>query len=104
VINAVIYVRPENYGANAARCLDYCAERRYNVVGLVPGDWQAATRMLADGTAGVIVVAATDRREPLLPGVETVPRRRARRPASTNSPARRWSTPQPSGSPATLHR
>lgn len=93
MINAVIYVRPENYSANAARCLDYCAARRYNVVGLVPGDWRAALRMLGDGTAGVIVVSATDHRPPGEPGIEIVPKRRGR--ASNASPARRWDKRRP---------
>lgn len=81
MINAVIYVRPANYDVNAARCLEYCQARRYNVVGLVPGDWRAATRMLGDGLASVIVVSAADRPEPIRePRVEVVPKRGTRRP------------------------
>lgn len=105
MINAVIYVRPENYSANAAHCLDYCAARRYNVVGLIPGDWAAAVQMLGDGTATVIVVSAADRTDTVEPRIEVVPKRRGRRLAPNASPARRWSQPQPGGSPAaTMHR
>lgn len=95
MINAVVYVRPENYSLNAARCLDYCDARRYHVVGLVQGDWRAALRMLDEGLAGVIVVTSTDQLDPARePRIEVVPRRLARR--TTNSP-RRWSpgTPAP---------
>jgi hypothetical protein len=96
VINAVIFVRPENYGVTAARCLDYCEQKRYNVVGLIPGDWAAALRMLGQGLAGVIVVGSADRldleREPR---IEVVPRRLTARRRSSNS--RRY---EPASAPA----
>jgi hypothetical protein len=76
VINAVIFVRPENYGVTAARCLDYCAAKRYNVIGLIPGDWPAAMRMLNEGLAGVVVVASPEQLDPERePRIEVVPRR-----------------------------
>jgi hypothetical protein len=91
VINAVIYVPPENYGASAARCLDYCAVKRYNVVGLVPGDRRAALRMLSEGLAAVIVVASAEHLSPVgEPRIELVPKRfTLRRRASNVTPARR---------------
>ncbi|NMO53541.1 hypothetical protein HH310_20435 [Actinoplanes sp. TBRC 11911] len=91
MINAVIFVRPENYGVTAARCLDYCAAKRYNVIGLIPGDWPAAMRMLNEGLAGVVVVASAEQLDPdREPRVEVVPRRlnSRRRPAN----ARQYST------------
>jgi hypothetical protein len=94
VINAVVFVRPENYRVNAARCLEYCDARRYHMVGLVQGDWRAALRMLDDGLATVIVVSSAEQLDPAQePRIEVVPRRLARR--ATNA-SRRW-TP---GSPA----
>jgi hypothetical protein len=85
VIDAVIFVRPENYGVTAARCLDYCAAKRYNVVGLIPGDWNAAIRMLDEGLAGVIVVGSADHPDQEDPRVEVVPRRLNSRRRPTNA-------------------
>jgi len=86
VINAIIFVRPENYGITAARCLDYCAQKRYNVVGLIPGDWPAAIRMLSEGLANVIVVGSAEHLDPRREArVEVVPRRLTARRRSANS-------------------
>jgi hypothetical protein len=76
VTNAVIFVQPDKFEASAARCLDYCAARRYDVAGLVCGDWAAALQMLKDGLAGVIVVASTAQLDPERePRIEVVPKR-----------------------------
>jgi hypothetical protein len=90
VTNAVIFVQPEKRDANAARCLDYCAAMRYEVAGLVCGDWQAALQMLKDGLAEVIVVASMAQLDPERePRIEVVPRRtNARRAARSRLVAR----------------
>ncbi|WP_133877440.1 hypothetical protein [Paractinoplanes brasiliensis] len=97
----MIYVRPENYSASAARCLDYCTNRRYNVVGIIPGDWTAAMRMLELGSASVVVVSSVEQVEPR-PGVEIAPKPSSRRKAgarsAANSARSRWSD---NASPAT---
>ena len=103
MVNAVIYVRPENYSASAARCLDYCAARRYNVVGLIPGDWDAAMRMLHEGVASVVVVSSSEQVELQgEPGVEVAPKPSSRRKAGARSAANsargRWSTGAPTTS------
>jgi hypothetical protein len=86
VIDAVIFVRPENYRVTAARCLDYCAAKRYNVIGLIPGDWAAAIRMLDEGLAHVIVVGSAEQFDPEQePRVEVVPRRLNSRRRPTNA-------------------
>ena len=80
--NAVIFVQPDKLHANAARCLDYCATMRYEVVGLVHGDWDAALRMVQEGLAAVIVVAAMSDLDPARQlRIEVVPKRTNRRPA-----------------------
>ena len=93
MINAVVFVRPENYRVNAARCLEYCDARRYHMVGLVQGDWRAAIRMLDDGLATVIVVSSTEQWDPAHDTrIEVVPRRLARR---TTNASRRWNPGTP---------
>ncbi|MFG1990708.1 hypothetical protein ACGFJ7_12110 [Actinoplanes sp. NPDC048988] len=101
----MIYVRPENYGVSASRCLEHCAARRYNVVGLIQGDWAAAARMLDEGLAGVVVVSSAEQLNPHLephlePRVEVVPKpRRQRRSASSAAqPGRRWTSDNPASS------
>ena len=88
--NAVIFVQPEKFDVNAARCLEYCAVMRYDVAGLICGDWQAALQMLKDGLAGVIVVSTMAQLDPERePRVEVVPRRtNARRAANSRLVAR----------------
>lgn len=74
--DAVIFVPPGAVDAGTARCLDYCAAKRYHVVGLVPGDWAAATGMVRDGKAAVIVVSSADQLGPTREQrIEIVPRR-----------------------------
>lgn len=85
VPNAVIFVQPERFDVHAARCLDYCAAMRYDVAGLICGDWNAALRMLRDGLATVIVVSSMNQLDPHRePRIEVVPKRmnarRATRP------------------------
>jgi hypothetical protein len=83
VTNAVIFVQPDKFHAGAARCLDYCATMRYEVVGLVHGDWEAALRMVQEGLAAVIVVASMADLDPARrPRIEVVPKRTNRRPAT----------------------
>jgi hypothetical protein len=83
VTNAVIFVQPDKFHANAARCLDYCATMRYEVVGLVHGDWEAALRMVREGLAEVIVVSSIADLDPARqPRIEVVPKRANRKPAS----------------------
>jgi hypothetical protein len=85
--NAVIFVQQDRFEVSAARCLDYCAARRYDVAGLVTGDWQAALQMLEDGLAGVIVVSsASQLGSASEPRIEVVPKR-------LNS--RRYTRPRP---------
>jgi hypothetical protein len=87
---AVIFVQPEKFDVNAARCLDYCAAMRYDVAGLICGDWHAALQMLKDGLAGVIVVSSLAQLDPERePRIEVVPRRtNARRNARPRLVAR----------------
>jgi hypothetical protein len=73
---AVIFVQQDRFDVSAARCLDYCAARRYEVAGLVTADWQAALQMLADGLASVIVVSSAAQIDVVNePRVEIVPKR-----------------------------
>ncbi|GAA0498337.1 hypothetical protein Ade02nite_91510 [Paractinoplanes deccanensis] len=101
MVNAVIYVRPENYGASASRCLEHCAARRYNVVGLIQGDWPAASRMLDQGLASVVVVSSAEQLDPHLePRIEVVPKPRRQRRSSSSAaqPGRRWTSDNPGSS------
>lgn len=64
---AVIFVQATTDFEAASRCLQHCQVRRYEVVGIVSGDWQAAARVLRDGLAGVLVV---DNRADIPPDAE----------------------------------
>jgi hypothetical protein len=76
VPNAVIFVQTERFDVHAARCLDYCAAMRYDVAGLICGDWNAALQMLKDGLATVIVVSSMSQLDPQRePRIEIVPKR-----------------------------
>jgi hypothetical protein len=81
VPNAVIFVQPDRFDVHAARCLDYCAAMRYEVAGLICGDWNAALQMLKDGLASVVVVSSMTQLDPHRePRIEVVPKRlKARR-------------------------
>ena len=97
MVNAVVYVQPDNYSASAARCLEYCAERKYKVVGLVQGDREAVIRMLDDGLATVVVVSSADQLDPgQEPRAEVVPKRRPRRSSTSSAyPGRRFTQNDP---------
>ena len=95
VTNAVVFVQPDRFEVNAARCLDYCAVRRYAVAGLVCGDWPAALQMLDDGLASVIIVSTPAHLEQAQGAaargesrVEIVPKRLNRRRPATRPVAR----------------
>jgi hypothetical protein len=77
---AVIFVQPDKFDVNAARCLDYCTAMRYEVAGLICGDWSAALHMIRDGLASVIVVSSASQLDPNRePRIEIVPKRAATR-------------------------
>lgn len=61
---AVIFIPAEHLATYSAACFDYCAARSYEVVGLVTTSSEAATRMLVDGIANVMVVARRDHLDP----------------------------------------
>ncbi|WP_433383021.1 hypothetical protein ACQPZX_20220 [Actinoplanes sp. CA-142083] len=89
VTNAVVFVQPDRFEVNAARCLDYCAVRRYAVAGLICGDWAAALQMLKDGLASVIVVSSPAQLDPdREPRIEVVPKRLNSRRHATRPVAR----------------
>jgi hypothetical protein len=84
VTDAVIFVPPGGFDVAAARCLDYCAAKKYHVVGIVRGDWPAAAQMIRNGLAAVIVVSSLDQLEPdREPRIEVVPRRLPNRRSAT---------------------
>ena len=59
-----------------ARCLDYCASKRYEVAGLICGDRAAAERMIRDGLAAVVVLPALTAADTVsFPNIEVPPRR-----------------------------
>ena len=95
VTNAVVFVQQDRFEVNAARCLDYCAVRRYAVAGLISGDWPAALQMLDDGLASVIIVSTPAHLEQAQLAatrgesrVEIVPKRLNRRRPATRPVAR----------------
>src|SRR4051794_30878785 len=89
VTNAVVFVQPDRFEASAARCLDYCAVRRYAVAGLICGDWPAALQMLEDGLAAVIIVSSPAQFDGSGESrIEVVPKRLNRRRPATRTVAR----------------
>jgi hypothetical protein len=89
VTNAVVFVQPDRFEVNAARCLDYCAVRRYAVAGLVCGDWPAALQMLDTGLASVIIVSSPSQFDAAGEArIEIVPKRLHRRRPATRPVAR----------------
>jgi hypothetical protein len=85
VTKAVVYVQADKFHASAARCLDHCNTMRYELAGLICGDWPAAVRMLNQNLAEVIVVASPTQPDSAREArVEVVPKRTtARRRPST---------------------
>jgi hypothetical protein len=84
---AVVYVQADKFHANAARCLDHCTTMRYEVAGLICGDWPAALRMLKQNLAEVIVVATLTQPDPTHePRIEVVPKRTNARRRTTTRP------------------
>jgi len=54
---AVVSVPIEQEPIYVTQCLEYCALKGYEVVGVVVGDSAAAIAMLMNHTAGVLVIA-----------------------------------------------
>lgn len=87
VTKAVVYVQADRFHANAARCLDHCNTMRYELAGLICGDWPAALKMLNQNLAEVIVVASLTQLDPVQePRIEVVPKRTSTRRRSTTRP------------------
>lgn len=61
---AVIFVPAAHLATYAHQCLEYCSARGYEVAGVVQGDWAAATTMLVNRVAGILVVARPDHLDP----------------------------------------
>jgi len=62
---AVIFIPAAAHLATyASQCLEYCAERGYQVAGVVTSDWAAAAGIVMSHGAGVLVVARPDHLDP----------------------------------------
>jgi hypothetical protein len=87
VTKAVVYVQADKFHASAARCLDHCNTMRYELAGLICGDWPAAVKMLNQNLAEVIVVASPTQLDAAQePRVEVVPKRTPSRRRSSTRP------------------
>ena len=64
MIKAVIFIPETDFETHAATCLDYCAERGYEVAGIISGNWVAAAAMLRDGAAHILIVACDEHLDP----------------------------------------
>lgn len=72
-VDAIVFVMSSHLLPDADRCIRYCLARGYRMIGVVRDDWAAATRMLLDGRAQVLVVADPQHLDPdRLPRVEYV--------------------------------
>lgn len=71
---AIIYTPTDHFEQHTDQCLDYCAQRGYDVAGVVRDDWHTAMQLACEGdVAGVVVVARVDHLDPhRRPRVEVV--------------------------------
>lgn len=92
---AIIYVPADDVTPHAARCLQYCTERGYVVIGIVRGDWAAAAQLLNGGAVGVCVVARADHLDPKRqPRVEIAGENGAPHPTGETNPSHRNRRPR----------
>lgn len=71
--HAIVFVLGRYIMPDAARCIGYAIGRGYHVIGIVKDDWQAATDMLIEKQATVIVAADPRHLDPnRVPRVEYV--------------------------------
>lgn len=61
--SAVIFIRSAEFDPHAARCMAYCEERHYDVVGIVQDDWKAVQDTLEHG-AEIVVVSEESHLDP----------------------------------------
>lgn len=92
---AIVYAPNTADVAATARCLEYCNDQQYHLVGVVT-DWDAAQRMLVSRQVAILVVDRHDDlppdREPRLDVVADSPARRrieGRRPGQQRAPRTR---------------
>lgn len=55
--HAIVFVLTQHLLPDAARCIEYCRSRGYDMVGVVRDDWTEAIRLTREGKASVIVAA-----------------------------------------------
>lgn len=60
MINAVVFVVAQHLLPDTDRCIRYCLERGYHMIGVVKDDWPSAIAMLIAGKASVIVADSPD--------------------------------------------
>jgi hypothetical protein len=70
---AIVFVRSDDFDPHATRCTIYAQEQGYELAGVIVDDWDAVTRMLHDGDAGVAIVSTEEHLPPKrTPRVEVV--------------------------------